>query len=74
MWNKSTKKFTAKWELAYAAKKLRQEHTVTLTCLPSETTGIIEILGSFSNSNPVLKNTIPKPHSKEVMLEIVNLL
>ncbi len=65
-------KYTKKWEIAYVAKKLRQEKTVTLTCLQSETSLIIEMLRSFSNSNPILRQTICKPNSQEVLLEIVN--
>ena len=66
-------KYTQKWQIAYVAKKLRQEKTVTLTCLQSETPLIIEMLSTFSNSNPILRQSVSKPNSQEVFLEIVNL-
>ena len=65
-------KYTKKWQIAYVAKKLRQEKVVTLTCLQSETPFIIEMLSAFSNSNPILKQAIHKPNSQEMFLEIVN--
>ena len=70
--NESKWKYTKKWQIAYVAKKLRQEKKVTLTCLQSETPLIIELLSSFCNSNPVLRQTVCKPNSQEVFLEIVN--
>ncbi|OGI10422.1 MAG: hypothetical protein A3I68_07425 [Candidatus Melainabacteria bacterium RIFCSPLOWO2_02_FULL_35_15] len=70
--NESKWKYTKKWQIAYVAKKLRQEKKVTLTCLQSETPLIIEMLRSFCNSNPVLRQAICKPNSQEVFLEIVN--
>ena len=70
--NESKWKYTKKWQIAYAAKKLRQEKIVTLTCLQSETPLIIEMLSAFSNSNPILRQAVCKPNSQEVFLEIVN--
>ena len=65
-------KYTQKWQIAYVAKQLRQEKKVTITCLQSETPLIIEMLRAFSNSNPILRQSIGKPNSQEVFLEIVN--
>ena len=65
-------KYTQKWQIAYVAKKLRQENIVTITCLQSETPLIMEMLSAFSNSNPILKQSVCKPNSQEVCLEIVN--
>ena len=65
-------KFKAKWEIAYLAKKLRKERAITVSCLPNETGSVIEMLSSFSNSNPILKQTIFRQNSREVFLEIVN--
>ena len=65
-------KYTQKWQIAYVAKKLRQEKKVTITCLQSETPLIIEMLSAFSNSHPILRQTVGKPNSQEVCLEIIN--
>lgn len=67
-----SKRYVAKWQVAYAAKKLRKEKIVTITCSQGETMSIIEMLKSFSNSNPILNRMVKKPNSQEVLLEIVN--
>ena len=67
-----SKKYVAKWQIAYAAKKLRQEKIVTISCMQYEMPSIFEMLSSFSNSNPTLNKMIHKPNSQEVLLEIVN--
>ena len=66
-------KYQTKWQIAYVAKKLRQEKVVTISCMNTETSSIIEMLKSFSNSNPILSRILPKPNSQEVLLEIINL-
>ena len=58
------------WQIAYAARELRHNKTVTLSCLKSEAGLVFEQLSSFSNTSPRMK-TINKPNSKEVFLEIV---
>ena len=68
-----SKKYVAKWQIAYAAKKLRQEKIVTISCMQGEMPSIIEMLSSFSNSNPILNKMVQKPNSQEILLEIVNL-
>ena len=65
-------KYQTKWQIAYAAKRLRQEGTVTISCTSTETPSILEMLKSFSHSNPILNRIVPKPNSQEVLLEIVN--
>ena len=63
----------ANWQIAYVARELRQKKTVTISCLQSETSNVIEQLSSFSNSSPVMRKTISKPNSGEVFLEIVDI-
>lgn len=70
--NPGKKTYIKKWQIAYAAKKLRKEKRITLTCLKGQTSQIIDMLSSFSYSNPILKETIYSPNSQEVCLEIVN--
>ncbi len=60
------------WQIAYAARELRQKKRVTLSCLESERTLLLERLGSFSNSSPIMANSTSKPNSNEVFLEIVD--
>lgn len=63
------------WQIAYAARELRQKKIITLTCLKSETNQVLEQLSSFSNSHPLMTKATTKPYSsKEVYLEIVDLV
>ena len=59
------------WRIAYAARELRQNNVVTLSCLRQEKDIILEELSLFSNSCLKVKKTITKPDSKEIFLEIV---
>lgn len=70
--NNNKKGLSITWQIAYAARELRHKQKITITCLKSETTSIIEQLSSFCNSKPVMTNSILKPNSNEVFLEIVN--
>ena len=58
------------WQMAYAARELRHNKSVTLSCLKGEAGIVLQQLGSFSNSNPINTKTVNKPNSKEVFLEI----
>ena len=62
------------WQIAYAARELRQKKRVTLSCLESERALLLERLGSFSNSSPVMASTVNKPNSREVFLEIIDVV
>lgn len=62
------------WQIAYAARELRQKKTVTLSCLKNEASLVLEQLSSFSNSNPQMTKATNKPNSKEVYLEIIDLI
>lgn len=59
------------WQIAYAARELRHNKTVTLSCLKGETGLILEQLSSYSNTSPIKMKTVNKPNSKEVLLEIM---
>ncbi|MBI3591332.1 MAG: hypothetical protein HY094_08170 [Candidatus Melainabacteria bacterium] len=59
------------WQIAYAARELRHNKTVTLSCLKSEAGLVLEQLSSFSNASPIKTKTVNKPNSKEVYLEII---
>ena len=59
------------WQIAYAARELRHNKTVTLSCLKSETDLVLRQLSSFSYSSPIKMNTAQKQNSNEVLLEIV---
>lgn len=59
------------WQVAYAARELRHNKTVTLSCLKSETGNLLEQLSLFSNSNPRSLKSVQKPNSREVLLEII---
>lgn len=61
------------WQIAYAARELRQKKTVTLSCQKNETALVLEQLSSFSNSNPQMTKATHKPNSQEVYLEIIDL-
>ena len=61
------------WQIAYAARDLRIKKQATLSCLNSEKDLVLEQLGSFSNSNPIMTKSTNKPNSKEVYLEIVDI-
>ena len=58
------------WQIAYAARELRHNKTVTISCLKSEAGMVIEQLSQFSSPNPISMKTVNKPHSREVYLEI----
>lgn len=58
------------WQIAYAARELRHNKTVTLSCLKSETDLVFNQLSNFSNSSPIKMITASKPNSKEVLLEV----
>ena len=62
------------WQMAYAARELRQKKKVTLSCLESERSLVLEKLSSFSNSSPIMASTVNKPNSREVFLEIVDVV
>lgn len=59
------------WQIAYAARELRHNKTVTLSCLTTEKDTVLQQLGSFSNSSPITTKSMSKPNSKEVFLEII---
>ena len=58
------------WQIAYAARELRHNKTVTLSCLQSEAGLVFEQINSFSNKSSITAKTVCKPNSKEVFLEI----
>lgn len=58
------------WQIAYAARELRHNKTVTISCLKGETNLVLEQLNSFSSLNPIRAKTTEKPNSKEVYLEV----
>lgn len=62
------------WRMAYAARELRHNKTVTISCLMGEADNILEQLNSFSNSGPIIMKTFAKPNSKEVLLEIADIV
>ena len=62
------------WQIAYAARELRQKKVVTLNCLKSEAQTVLEQLSSFSNSSPVMAKSSNKPNSKEIFLEIIDVI
>ena len=70
--NKKESTHIVKWQIAYAARELRQKKSVTLNCLEGECGLVLEQLKSFSNSYPVTMKTISKPNSREVFLEIAD--
>ena len=61
-----------KWQIAYAARQLRQRKSVTLSCLSNEKDLLLAELSSFSNSKPIMTNSINKPNSSEVFVEIID--
>ena len=62
------------WEMAYVARELRHKKKVTLSCLEAEKPAVLEQLSSFSNSNPITMNTVAIPNSKEIYLEIFDIV
>jgi len=62
------------WQMAYAARELRHNKTVTISCLSGEEGTILEQLNSFSNSGPIIMKSFKKPKSKEVLLEIADVV
>lgn len=58
------------WQIAYTARELRHNKTVTISCLKSEAGLVLEQLSSFSNLSSIKSKTTYKPNSKEVYLEI----
>lgn len=61
------------WQIAYAARELRHNKTVTLSCLQGEAGQVVEQLNTFSYTQPIKMKTLNKPNSKEVLLEIVEI-
>ena len=60
------------WQIAYAARELRQKGGVTLSCLKAEAGMVIDQLSSFSNSRPIMTKATIKLNSDEVYIEIFN--
>lgn len=58
------------WQIAYAARELRHNKTVTLSCLKTDTDLVFNKISNFSNTSPIKMITTNKPNSKEVLLEI----
>ncbi len=58
------------WQLAYAARELRHNKSVTLSCLTTETGLVFEQLSSFSTLSPIQMKTVKKPNSQEVLMEV----
>ena len=58
------------WQIAYVARELRHNKTVTLSCLKNETDIVLKQLSSFSNSSPIKMKTVKKPNSQEVLVEV----
>lgn len=67
-------KYIATWQTAYLARELRKRKKVTLSCLKTEAGSLLEQLGSFSNSSPVLSQSTLKPNSNEMFVEIVDVI
>ena len=61
------------WQLAYAARELRHNKSVTLNCSSSETDHIIKQISSFSNYGRIKTKAYKKPDSGEVLLEIMDI-
>lgn len=61
------------WQMAYVARELRHNKTVTLSCLKTEADDLLKQLGSFSNTGPIKTKVVNKPNSKEILLEIADL-
>lgn len=74
MTNQSNKKdqmpHITNWQIAYAARELRHNKSVTLSCLSAEKDIVFEQLSSFSNSKPIMMKSVNKPNSSEVFLQI----
>ncbi len=58
------------WQVAYAARELRHNKSVTLSCLTTEKDSFLEQINSFTHSSPISLKSVSKPNSKEVFLEI----
>ena len=54
------------------ARELRHNGEVTISCLQNETSLVLEQLGSFSHSSPIMTKSTIKPNSREVFLEIAD--
>ena len=62
------------WEIAYTARELRHNKTVTVSCLHSEVDTMLEQLNSFSRASQIKAKTVNKVNPKEVYLEITEML
>ena len=69
--NQSNNPQLLSWEIAYAARELRHNKTLTLSCLKDNTQELLKQLGSFSHSSPIMTKTSNKPNSNEVLLQII---
>lgn len=72
MTNKEHVPHVINWQVAYAARELRHKQRITISCLASEAGSFLEQLSSFCNSRPIMTNSVIKPNSNELFLEIVN--
>lgn len=63
-----------KWQVAYAARELRQKKTITLSCFTTEASALIEELKTYSNCSPIMKKSIFEPNSNKVFVEIVDVV
>ena len=68
--NKQQQPGILNWQIAYAARDLRHNKSITLSCLKSEASTVLEQISSFSNTSQITATTISKPNSNEVFLEI----
>ncbi|OGI18822.1 MAG: hypothetical protein A3B68_06210 [Candidatus Melainabacteria bacterium RIFCSPHIGHO2_02_FULL_34_12] len=59
------------WQIAYAARELRHNKSVTLSCQDCEKDSVFEQLSSFSNSSHIVMKTVNKPNSSEVFVEFI---
>lgn len=59
------------WQIAYAARELRHNKSVTLSCLDCEKDFVYEQLNSFSNSSPIVMKTVNKANPGEVFVEFI---
>jgi|GEM_PF-2178387 len=60
------------WQIAYVARDLRKQKTVTLTCHVGETDYLLEQINTFSSPAPVTSKAVGIPNSNEVFLELTN--
>jgi hypothetical protein len=60
------------WQIAYIARDLRKQKTVTLSCHVGETDYLLEQINTFSSPAPVTSKMVGRPNSNEVFLELTN--